>query len=43
MSDAVRARAGHLLEDGQRIALLGPLGMEEYYDRSSQCGSHAPG
>ncbi len=29
MSDAVRARAEHLLVDGQRIALLGPLGMEE--------------
>lgn len=36
MSDAVRARAEHLLVDGQRIALLGPLGMEEYYDRRFQ-------
>jgi hypothetical protein len=36
MSDAVRARAEHLLIDGQRIALLGPLGMEEYYDRRFQ-------
>jgi len=32
MTDAVRARAQHLLRDGQRVALLGPLGMEEYYD-----------
>ena len=36
MSDALRTRYEHLLVDGQRIALLGPLGMEEYYDRRFQ-------
>ena len=43
MSDAVRARAEHLLVDGQRIALLGPLGMEEYYDRRFQRDSYDAG
>ena len=43
MSDAVRARAEHLLADGQRIALLGPLGMEEYYDRRFQRDSYDAG
>ncbi|GAB4444150.1 MAG: hypothetical protein OHK0015_45160 [Chloroflexi bacterium OHK40] len=43
MSDAVRARAEHLLVDGQRIALLGPLGMEEYYDRRFQRDAYDAG
>jgi|GEM_PF-4234471 hypothetical protein len=43
MSDAVRARAEHLLVDGQRIALLGPLGMEEYYDQRFQRDAYDAG
>jgi len=43
MSDAVRARAEHLPIDGQRIALLGPLGMEEYYDRRFQRDTYDAG
>jgi hypothetical protein len=43
MSDAVRARAEHLLVDGQRIAVLGPLGMEEFYDQRFQRDSYDAG
>ncbi|PDW01139.1 hypothetical protein [Candidatus Chloroploca asiatica] len=43
MSDAVRARAEHLLVDGQRIAILGPLGMEEYYDQRFQRDAYDAG
>lgn len=32
MTDAVRAKAQDLLISGTRVALLGPIGMEEYYD-----------
>lgn len=43
MSDAVRTRYEHLLVDGQRIALLGPLGMEEYYDQRYQRDAYDAG
>ncbi|PDW05072.1 hypothetical protein [Candidatus Viridilinea mediisalina] len=43
MSDAVRSRAEHLLVDGQRIAILGPLGMEEYYDQRFQRDAYDAG
>ena len=43
MSDAVRSRYQHLLQDGQRIALLGPLGMEEFYDRRFQRDAYDAG
>ena len=43
MSDAVCSRYGHLLQDGQRIALLGPLGMEEFYDGRFQRDAYDAG
>jgi hypothetical protein len=43
MSEAVRARAEHLLVDGQRIAILGPLGMEEFYDQRFQRDAYDAG
>ncbi len=43
MSDAVRTRYEHLLVDGQRVALLGPLGMEEYYDQRYQRDAYDAG
>lgn len=43
MSEAVRARAEHLLVDGQRIAVLGPLGMEEFYDQRFQRDAYDAG
>jgi hypothetical protein len=43
MSDAVRMRAQHLLVDGQRIAVLGPLGMEAYYDQRFQQDAYDAG
>ena len=43
MSDAVRSHYGHLLQDGQRIALLGPLGLEEFYDGRFQRDAYDAG